>query len=103
MLLDQFKEQDNIKEWLKNWKLEVQKSKLETKQIVKEMESVNPIYIPRNHCVDKAIKAAYEDDLEPMNELVKALKEPFKQSNKYSHLALPPKDEEKILQTFCGT
>ena len=103
LFLEQFKDQDNIKEWLKNWKLEVQKSKQETKQIVKEMESVNPIYIPRNHCVDKAIKAAYEDDLEPMNELVKALKEPFKQSNKYSHLALPPKDEEKILQTFCGT
>ena len=103
MFIDQFKEQDNIKEWLKNWKLEVQKSKQETKQIVKEMENANPIYIPRNHNVDKAIKAAYEDDLEPMNELVEALKEPFKQSNKYSHLAIPPEDEEKILQTFCGT
>jgi len=38
-----------------------------------------------------------------MNELLEALKNPFKENNKYSHLAIPPKDEEKILQTFCGT
>ena len=103
LFLDQFKEKEKIKEWLVNWKLTVKDLDLDTEELVKKMDSINPIYIPRNHCVDKAIKAAYEDDLEPMNELVEALKEPFKQSNKYSHLALPPKDEEKILQTFCGT
>ena len=81
----------------------MQKSKQETKQIVKEMESVNPIYIPRNHNVDKAIKAAYKEDLEPMNELLEALQNPFEENIMYSHLAIPPKDEEKILQTFCGT
>ena len=103
LFLDQFKEQDTIKEWLKNWKLEMQNSKQETKQIVKGMESVNPIYIPRNHNVDKAIKAAYKEDLEPMNELLEALQNPFEENIRYSHLAIPPKDEEKILQTFCGT
>ena len=103
LFLDQFKEKEKIKDWLVNWKLAVKDLDLDTEELVKKMDSINPIYIPRNHCVDKAIKAAYEDDLEPMNELVEALKEPFKQSNKYSHLALPPKDEEKILQTFCGT
>ena len=25
------------------------------------------------------------------------------ENTKFSHLAIPPKDEEKILQTFCGT
>jgi len=67
------------------------------------MESINPVYIPRNHNVDKAIKASYEEDLNPMNELLDALKDPFEENEKYLHLALPPKDEEKILQTFCGT
>ena len=71
--------------------------------MVKKMDSINPIYIPRNHNVDKAIKAAYEENLDPMNELLEVLKNPFKENKKYSHLAIPPKEEEKILQTFCGT
>ena len=103
LFLNQFKEEEKIKEWLSNWKVTVKELNLDSEEMVKKMDSINPIYIPRNHNVDKAIKAAYEDDLEPMNELVEALKEPFKQSNKYSHLAIPPEDEEKILQTFCGT
>ena len=103
LFLDQFKEQGKIKEWLKNWKLTVKELKKDTGEIVSNMESINPVYIPRNHNVDKAIKASYEEDLNPMNELLDALKDPFEENEKYLHLALPPKDEEKILQTFCGT
>jgi len=103
LFLDQFKEQGKIKEWLKNWKLTVKELNKDTGEIVSNMESINPVYIPRNHNVDKAIKASYEEDLNPMNELLTALKDPFEENEKYLHLALPPKDEEKILQTFCGT
>lgn len=103
LFLDQFKEQGKIKEWLKNWKLTVKELNKDTGEIVSNMESINPVYIPRNHNIDKAIKASYEEDLNPMNELLDALKDPFEENEKYLHLALPPKDEEKILQTFCGT
>ena len=103
LFLDQFKEQGKIKEWLKNWKLAIKELNKDTGEIVSNMESINPVYIPRNHNVDKAIKASYEEDLNPMNELLTALKDPFEENEKYLHLALPPKDEEKILQTFCGT
>tara|TARA_B100000959_G_scaffold260332_1_gene296744 strand:- start:483 stop:1928 length:1446 start_codon:yes stop_codon:yes gene_type:complete len=103
LFLDQFKEQGKIKEWLKNWKLAIKELNKDTGEIVSNMESINPVYIPRNHNVDKAIKASYEEDLNPMNELLDALKDPFEENEKYLHLALPPKDEEKILQTFCGT
>jgi uncharacterized protein YdiU (UPF0061 family) len=103
LFLDQFKEKEKIKEWLSNWKLTVKELDLDAEKMVKKMDSINPIYIPRNHNVDKAIKAAYEDDLKPMNEILEALKDPFEENKKYSHLAIPPKDEEKILQTFCGT
>lgn len=103
LFLDQFKEQGKIKEWLKKWKLAIKELNKDTGEIVSNMESINPVYIPRNHNVDKAIKASYEEDLNPMNELLDALKDPFEENEKYLHLALPPKDEEKILQTFCGT
>jgi len=103
LFLNQFKEEEKIKEWLSNWKVTLKELNLDLEKIVKKMDSINPIYIPRNHNVDKAIKAAYEDNLEPMNELLEVLKNPFKENKKYSHLAIPPKEEEKILQTFCGT
>jgi len=103
LFLDQFNEQEKIKEWLRNWKLTVKELNLDSEEMVKRMDSINPIYIPRNHNVDNAIKAAYEDNLEPMNELLEVLKDPFEENKKYSHLAVPPKEEEKILQTFCGT
>ena len=67
------------------------------------MDSMNPICIPRNHNVDKAIKAAYKENLEPMNELLEVLKNPGSENREYSHLAIPPKEDEKILETFCGT
>jgi len=103
LFLSQFKEEEKIKEWLSNWKVTVKELNLDSEEMVKKMDSINPIYIPRNHNVDKAIKAAYEDNLEPMNELLLVLKNPFKENKKYSHLTVPPKEEEKILQTFCGT
>ena len=103
LFLNQFKEEEKIKEWLSNWKVTVKELNLDSEEMVKKMDSINPIYIPRNHNVDKAIKAAYDDNLEPMNELLVVLKNPFKENKKYSHLTIPPKEEEKILQTFCGT
>ena len=103
LFLNQFKEEEKIKEWLSNWKVTVKELNLDSEEMVKKMDSINPIYIPRNHNVDKAIKAAYEDNLEPMNELLVVLKNPFKENKKYSHLTIPPKEEERILQTFCGT
>ena len=103
LFLNQFKEQENIKEWLSNWKVTVKELNLDSEAMVKKMDSINPIYIPRNHNVDKAIKAAYEENLDPMNELLEVLKNPFEENKKYSHLTVPPKEEEKILQTFCGT
>ena len=103
LFLNQFKEEEKIKQWLSNWKVTLKELNLDSEKIVKKMDSINPIYIPRNHNVDKAIKAAYKDNLEPMNELLEALKNPFEENKKYSHLTVPPEEGEKVLQTFCGT
>ena len=83
LFLNQFKEEEKIKEWLSNWKVTVKELNLDSEEMVKKMDSINPIYIPRNHNVDKAIKDAYKDNLEPMNELLEALKNPFEENKKY--------------------
>ena len=103
LFLGQFKEKEKIKEWLEKWKFALKQNAPDIKKVIEIMDSINPIYIPRNHNVHKAIQASYQNDLEPMNELLEVLKNPFSENREYSHLAIPPKDDEKILETFCGT
>ena len=68
------------------------------------MQSVNPVYIPRNHQVEAAIRAAEDhNDFSVFEELHAVLQNPFElQQGKDSYM-LPPKPEEVVHQTFCGT
>ncbi|MEM8631138.1 MAG: YdiU family protein [Pseudomonadota bacterium] len=67
------------------------------------MDAANPALIPRNHRVEEAISHAVSGDLAPFERLVAALSAPFSLAGKDSDLAAPPKDDERVLQTFCGT
>ena len=67
------------------------------------MREANPILIPRNHRVEQAIQAGYKGDLAPFHRLVDALKNPFAEQEEYSDLETPPRHEEVVHETFCGT
>jgi uncharacterized protein YdiU (UPF0061 family) len=65
------------------------------------MHSVNPIVIPRNHKVEEALKAANNNDIKPMNDLIEILKKPYENHENISKYQFPNKDNK--YQTFCGT
>jgi uncharacterized protein YdiU (UPF0061 family) len=67
------------------------------------MRKANPILIPRNHRVEQAIQAAYENDYAPFNQLVDALAKPYEDRATYAAYEQPPKPHEIVHQTFCGT
>jgi uncharacterized protein YdiU (UPF0061 family) len=68
------------------------------------MRATNPAYIPRNHRVEQAIEAAMrEDDFAPMERLLEVLASPFEDHPGHADLAEPPKPEEVVQRTFCGT
>jgi uncharacterized protein YdiU (UPF0061 family) len=68
------------------------------------MRKVNPIYIPRNHRVEAALKAAVESgNFAPFDELLEALSRPFDERPGFEGYAQPARPEERVLQTFCGT
>ncbi len=67
------------------------------------MTSANPRFIPRNHQVERAIRAAYEEDLRPFEELRQVLSAPFDPHPGLEHYAEPPGENERVLATFCGT
>ncbi|HUO53676.1 MAG TPA: hypothetical protein VMU18_02965, partial [Rhodoblastus sp.] len=71
------------------------------------MRASNPIVIARNHRVEQALTAANEGDLAPLLRLCAALKTPFEEptppERPEDDLETPPKPEERVLETFCGT
>ncbi|WP_405231061.1 protein adenylyltransferase SelO [Lentisalinibacter salinarum] len=67
------------------------------------MEAENPLYIPRNHQVERAIRAAIGGDLSVFRELRAVLERPFEEQPGRSDYAAPPASDERVVRTFCGT
>ena len=68
-----------------------------------DMRAANPIRIPRNHRVEQAIQSAYGGDFAPFYRLVDALATPHADQSEYADLEAPPRPEEIVRETFCGT
>jgi serine/tyrosine/threonine adenylyltransferase len=68
------------------------------------MRTVNPAFIPRNHMVESALAAAAERaDFQPFEELLDVLSQPYVDNPALTRFATPPRHEERVMQTFCGT
>jgi uncharacterized protein YdiU (UPF0061 family) len=68
------------------------------------MRTTNPAFIPRNHLVEAAIRAAEDrDDFRPFEALMAVLARPYEDQPESAAFASPPRPEERVLATFCGT
>ena len=68
------------------------------------MRAANPAFIPRNHLVEAALSAAVErEDLGPFEALLEVLSRPYEERPGLERYAAPPRPEERVLRTFCGT
>lgn len=94
---------DEFTEFLKLWRNRITQESKDLSGIKAAMESVNPLYIPRNHQVERAIKAAENGDLKIFHELNKVLQKPFTYQAELDRYSLPPMPEEEVKATFCGT
>ena len=65
--------------------------------------SANPLFIPRNHLVEEAIQAAHGGDYGPFEALLEVLAAPFDEQPGRAPYALPPRPEQVVSRTFCGT
>ena len=92
---------ENFQTWQTRWQARLMEEDLESSLALRK--SVNPAVIPRNHKVEEALQAGEEGDLEPFLNLLKALENPYEDGDHLTPYQLPPKPEEKVLQTFCGT
>ena len=67
------------------------------------MRTVNPVYIPRNHRVQQAIDAANEGNLAPLDRLLDVVSRPFEEQPERAEYRQPPRSDEIVERTFCGT
>jgi uncharacterized protein YdiU (UPF0061 family) len=67
------------------------------------MRASNPVVIPRNHRIEAMITAAVAGDDAPFHRLNAALAQPFVDDPQYTDLRRPPRPDEVVQATFCGT
>ncbi|MEJ6709537.1 MAG: YdiU family protein [Amylibacter sp.] len=92
-----FVSKDAGQSWLKTWRAVFDPTLLDG------MKAANPVFIPRNHCVEEAISSAVAGDFASFEKLVSVLETPFADQPENSEYERPPTADQVVHQTFCGT
>jgi uncharacterized protein YdiU (UPF0061 family) len=95
--MDIYPKHQDFKNWISGW----QARRDENYQDL--MIKNNPVFIPRNHQIEDIIQRAYTGDFEKFFEFNEVLKSPFMGSEIANKYSIPPKHDEIVEQTFCGT
>ena len=88
--------------WKKRWEERLLKNNDNPEKYLKLMRNNNPLIIPRNHKVEEALRAANQNNLEPIKKILKILEKPYDEQKEINDYQLPSSSNEKY-QTFCGT
>lgn len=103
-LRDIFIDREACDAWLVKWRARLAQEKITDTERQKSMQQVNPVYIPRNHQVEAAIRAAEDhDDFSVFHALHEVLQAPYEYQSGKEKYMLPPEPDEVVLKTFCGT
>ena len=89
--------------WITKWKKRLEKNKTNKEKYLELMRSANPIFIPRNHKVEEALKDASEGNLATLNKLLEVIKDPYKDNKMLEEYQQPMPNQNGKYQTFCGT
>ncbi|MBS9372244.1 protein adenylyltransferase SelO [Rhodococcus sp. B50] len=95
---------DRSASWLERWHAAGKNDGRAAGERADAMDRVNPLYIPRNHRVDAALKAATGGDLAPFAMLLEVVTHPFEERAEWTEYASPaPHSFAESFRTFCGT
>ena len=101
--LAQFHQKNEVSGWINNWKSALNLENKNVGEIILNLNNTNPLYIPRNHQVQKAIEDSYLGNLKVLEEMLEVLKNPFQENVSLSHYSEAPSEQQRVTQTFCGT
>lgn len=91
-------------DWAARWRERLQREPQGEAARQAGMQAVNPVYIPRNHQIEAAIRAAEDrGDFSVFHALHAVLQNPYAEQAGKERYRLPPEPEEVVSKTFCGT
>lgn len=92
--------------WMDDWKQRVgrQTEADPWARAAESMQRNNPAVIARNHLVEHALDAAEQQaDFTPLTRLLEVLRDPWQARPDHADHRRPPRPEERVTATFCGT
>jgi len=98
-----FRDSAALDAWLATWRARLDREPLPASRRRADMLRANPAFIARNHRVEAALIAATDGELQPALVLLQLLRTPYDEHLDLPDYRLPPRPEERVLQTFCGT
>jgi uncharacterized protein YdiU (UPF0061 family) len=98
-----FVEPAGLDAWLPRWRERLARDAMPGVERKAAMHRVNPVFIPRNHLVEEALSSAEDGDTSAFELLLGVLARPFEEQPGKERYAQPPKPDEVVHQTFCGT
>jgi len=99
-----FREPESFHVWARAWRQRLSREPLAPAERARRMRLANPAFTPRNHRIEALIEAAvHRDDFAPFETLVRVLQRPYDDQPEHAFLAEPPRPEERVQATFCGT
>ena len=96
-------ENDDFIKWYNTWNIRLSRNKKNFDDALGLMNKNNPLIIPRNQKVEESLDAANNGNLKLVENLLKYLKNPYKNQIGISAYQTVPKENEKRYKTFCGT
>ena len=94
---------EEFKSWQIRWHKQIKLEDQDLESCHSLMRSVNPTVIPRNHKVEEVLTASEQGDFKPLHNLLEAVENPYQNRQSLAPFQVPPRPEERVLQTFCGT
>lgn len=96
-------DRDGFAPWFARWQQRLAREPLEPAERAARMDRVNPLYIPRNHLVDAALKAAEAGDMAPFHALLEVVSHPYAALAGHEEYAQGAPAGSPQHVTFCGT
>ncbi len=94
-------------DWAAKWRARLARQDVTPDACAAGMRRVNPAFIPRNHRIEEVIRAAVDhDELGPFERMLDVVTRPYDEradEPEVARFAEPPRDEERVQATFCGT
>ena len=94
-----FNQPEAIVAWLSGWRARLHQ--FDRSQTLALMRRTNPVFIPRNHRIEEAIKAGNGGDFKAFHRLHQVLQHPFTEQAEFTEYEAAPAPYQVVHATLC--